>query len=105
MLLSDMVSELDDHDLLAYVAGMSPYQDCRIAAIERLVGQSQALLEVANKSKFKDSRELVLEKLKTDVEALKSISRLSRYRDTRKKAHSLVSKPDVFEAELTRILG
>ncbi len=105
MLLSDMVSELDDPDLLCDVAALSPYQDCRSAAIERLVGQSQALLQVANKSKFKDSRELALQKLKTDIEALKSVSKLSKYRDTRKKAHSLVSKPDVFHAELARILG
>ncbi len=105
MLLSDMVSELDDPDLLADVASMSPYQDCRAAAIERLIGQSQALLLVANRSRFKDSRELALQKLKADVDALKSVSKLSRYRDTRKKAHSLVSKPDVFQGELARILG
>ncbi len=105
MLLSDMVSELDDPDLLTDVASMSPYQDCRSAAIERLVGQSQALLQVANRSRFRDSRELALQKLKTDVDALKSVSKLSRYRDTRKKAHSLVSKPEVFQSELARILG
>jgi hypothetical protein len=105
MLLSDMVSELDDADLLADVASLSPYPDCRSAAIERLVGRSSALLQVANKSRFRDSRELALQKLRTDVEALKSVSRLSKYRDTRKKAHSLVSKPEVFAAELTRILG
>ncbi|MFN7991257.1 MAG: hypothetical protein U0R44_03815 [Candidatus Micrarchaeia archaeon] len=105
MLLSDMVGELDDADLLADVASLSPYQDCRAAAIERLVGQSSALLNVANKSRFKDSRELALQKLRTDVEALKTVSRLSKYRDTRKKAHSLVARPEVFEAELSRILG
>ncbi len=105
MLLSDMVSELDDADLLADVASMSPYHDCRSAAIERLAGQSQALLQVANRSRFRDSRELALQKLKTDVEALKSVSKLSRYRDTRKKAHSLVSRPEVFQGELARILG
>src|SRR5262249_20447232 len=55
MLLSDMVADLDDTDLLSDVAALSPYQDCRAAAIERLVGQSRALLEVANKSRFKDS--------------------------------------------------
>jgi hypothetical protein len=105
MLLSDMVSELDDSEILAEVAMLSPYPDCRSAAIERLVGQSTALLSVASKSKFKDSREMALQKLKTDVSALKSVSKLSKYKDTRKKAHSLVSRPEVFEAELTRILG
>lgn len=105
MLLSDMVADLDDYQLLSEVASMSPYPDCRSAAIERLVGQSSALLSVATGSKYRDSRELALQKLRTDVEALKSVSKLSKYSDTRKKAHSLVSKPEVFTAELTRILG
>jgi hypothetical protein len=105
MLLSDMVADLDDADVLSEVAMLSPYPDCRSAAVERLIGQSNALLSVASKSKFKDSRELALHKLKGDVNALKSVSRLSKYSDTRKKAHSMVAKPDVFESELTRILG
>jgi hypothetical protein len=105
MLLSDMVADLDDSEMLSEVAMLSPYPDCRSAAVERLVGQSSALLSVASKSKFKDSRELALLKLKGDVESLKSVSKLSKYSDTRKKAHSMVAKPDVFESELTRILG
>ncbi|MEW6722009.1 MAG: hypothetical protein AB1324_01995 [Candidatus Micrarchaeota archaeon] len=105
MLLSDMVAEIDEPEILAEVATMSPYPDCRAAAIERLVGSSAALLSVANKSRFRDSRELAIQKLRTDVESLKVVSRLSKYRDTRKKAHSLVSKPEVFQSELSRILG
>jgi hypothetical protein len=105
MLLSDMVSDIDDSEILSDVAMLSPYPDCRAAAIERLVGQSASLLEVANKSKFRDARELALNKLKSDVQALKSVSKLSKYKDTRKKAHSMVSKPDVFASELARILG
>jgi len=105
MLLSDMVADLDDAEVLSEVAMLSPYPDCRSAAVERLVGQSNALLSVASKSKFKDSRELALHKLKGDVDTLKSVSKLSKYSDTRKKAHSMVAKPDVFEAELARILG
>lgn len=105
MLLSDIVNELDDPDMLAEVAIFSPYEDCRSLAVERLVGQSSALLSVATKSRFKDARELALEKLEGDVEALKSVSRLSKHRGTRKKAHNLVSKPEVFQKELGRILG
>lgn len=105
MLLSDMVADLDDAEVLSEVAMLSPYPDCRSAAVERLVGQSNALLSVASKSKFKDSRELALHKLKGDVDALKSVSKLSKYSDTRKKAHTMVSKPEVFESELARILG
>jgi hypothetical protein len=105
MLLSDMVPELQDAEILADVAVMSPYQDCRIAAIERLAGESNSLLSVASKSRFKDSRDQALHMLRSDIEALKSVSKLSRYHDTRKKAHSMVSKPDVFQNELARILG
>lgn len=105
MLLSDMVAELDDPEILSDVAMLSPYPDCRIAAVERLVGQSNALQAVASRSKFRDARDQALDKLKDDTEALKSVSRLSRYVDTRKKAHKLVSHPDVFQSELTRILG
>jgi len=105
MLLSDMVPELQDSDILAEVAILSPYEDCRAAAIRRLTGQSTALLSVASKSRFKDARDMALQMLKSDIEALKSVSKLSRYRDTRKKAHSMVSRPEVFENELTRILG
>jgi hypothetical protein len=105
MLLSDMVSDIDDSEILSDVAMLSPYPDCRAAAVERLVGQSNSLLEIANKAKFKDSRELALSKLKSDVQALKSVSKLSKYKDTRKKAHSMVSKPEVFASELARILG
>ncbi|MCI0503406.1 hypothetical protein L0Y65_01705 [Candidatus Micrarchaeota archaeon] len=105
MLLSDMVADLDDSEVLSDVAMLSPYPDCRSAAVERLVGQSNALLSVASKSKFKDSRELALVKLKGDVDALKSVSKLSKYSDTRKKAHSMVAKPEVFASELARILG
>lgn len=105
MLLSDMVNDLDDPEILSEVAMMSPYPDCRSAAVERLVGRSSALLEVANKSRFRDARDLALNKLRTDVQALKSVSRLSKYRDTRKKAHGMVSKPEVFASELSRILG
>jgi hypothetical protein len=105
MLLSDMVPELQDSEILADVAVMSPYQDCRIAAIERLAGQSNSLLSVASKSRFKDSRNQALSMLKSDIETLKSVSKLSKYQDTRKKAHSMVAKPEVFESELARILG
>jgi hypothetical protein len=105
MLLSDMVANLDDAEVLSEVAMLSPYPDCRSAAVERLVGQSNALLSVASKSRFRDSRELALTKLKGDVDALKSVSKLSRYSDTRKKAHSMVAKPEVFASELARILG
>ena len=105
MLLSDMVPELQDAEILIDVAIQSPYQDCRVAAIERLAGQSTALLSVATRSRFKDSRDSALVLLKNDIEALKSASKLSRYQDTRKKAHSMVSKPEVFQGELARILG
>jgi adenylylsulfate kinase-like enzyme len=105
MLLSDMVPNVEDRTILADIAIMSPYQDCRAAAIERLVGHSSALLEVANKGKYKDSRDSALEKLKGDTGALKSVSRLSNYKDTRKKAHKMVSDPEVFHAELSKILG
>jgi len=105
MLLSDMVPELQDAEILSDVAVMSPYKDCRSAAIERLAGQSNSLLNVASKSRFKESRDMALNLLKSDVEALKSASKLSRYHDTRKKAHAMVSKPDVFQNELERILG
>jgi len=105
MLLSDAVSHLDDADLLADVAILSPYGDCRTAAIERLVGQSAALLSVASKSKFKDARSLALQKLKDDVSALKSVVRLSKYSDTRMQAHKIVANPEVFQSELSRILG
>ena len=105
MLLSDMVPELQDSEILADVAIQSPYEDCRIAAIERLAGQSNALLNVASKSRFRDSRDLALQLLKNDIGALKSASKLSRYNDTRKKAHAMVSKPEVFAGELARILG
>jgi hypothetical protein len=105
MLLSDKVADISDAEILSDVATMSPYPDCRMAAIERLVGQSSALHSVATKSRFRDSRELALAKLKGDVETLKSISRLSKYSDTRRKAHGMVAKPDVFASELARILG
>jgi hypothetical protein len=105
MLLSDIVYELDDPDMLTEVAMLSPYEDCRAVAVERLVGQSSALLSVANKSKFKDAREQAIDKLKDDVESLKSVSRLSKYQDTRKRAHKLVSDPENFASELHRILG
>ncbi|VVC04028.1 Uncharacterised protein [Candidatus Bilamarchaeum dharawalense] len=105
MLLSDMVANVDDSGVLADVAILSPYQDCRAAAVDKLVGHSAALLDVANKGKFKDSRDLAVDKLKGDVSALKSVSRLSKYSDTRKKAHKLVSHPEVFASELTKILG
>jgi hypothetical protein len=105
MLLSDMVPELQDPEILADVAIQSPYQDCRIAAIERLAGQSTSLLSIASKSRFKDSRESALLMLRNDIEALKTVSKLSRYQDTRKKAHAMVSKPETFQGELARILG
>jgi hypothetical protein len=105
MLLSDSVAHLDDADLLADVATLSPYGDCRSAAIERLVGQSSALLSVASKSRFKDARSLALDKLKGDVAALKNVVRLSKYSDTRMQAHRIVANPEVFQSELSRILG
>jgi len=105
MLLSDMVAQLDDSEILSDVAMLSPYPDCRSAAIERLVGQSNALVSVANRSRFKDAREQALNKLKCDTEACKTVSKLSKYSDTRKKAHSHVSNTKVFESELARILG
>jgi hypothetical protein len=105
MLLSDSVAHLDDADLLADVATLSPYGDCRLAAIARLAGQSAALLSIASKSKFRDARSLALEKLKDDVPALKNVIRLSKYRDTRQQAHRIVSNPEVFQSELSRILG
>ena len=105
MLLSDMVADLDDPEILSEVAMLSPYPDCRSAAVERLVGRSSALLEVANKSRFRDARDMALGKLRTDVQALKNVSKLSRYRDTRKKAHGMVARPEVFASELSRILG
>ncbi len=105
MLLSDAVAHLDDADLLADVAILSPYRDCRSTAIERLVGQSAALLSVASKSRFRDARMLALDKLKGDVPALKSVIRLSKYSDTRMQAHRIVANPEVFESELARILG
>jgi hypothetical protein len=105
MLLSDAVAHLDDADLLADVAIMSPYGDCRSAAIERLVGQSAALLSVASKSRFKDARSRALDKLKGDVPALKNLVRLSKYSDTRMQAHKMVANPEVFQSELSRILG
>lgn len=105
MLLSDAVPHLEDADLLADVAIMSPYSDCRSAAIERLVGQSAALLSVASKSRFREARTMAVEKLRADVPALKSVIRLSKYNDTRMQAHRIVAKPDVFQAELEKILG
>ncbi|MBU0532774.1 hypothetical protein KKB44_04750 [Candidatus Micrarchaeota archaeon] len=105
MLLSDIVEDIDDPEMLAEVAILSPYEDCRSAAIERINEQSSALLAIAIKSKFKDARDLALDKLKGDVEALKSASKLSRYNDTRKKAHGIVSRPEVFHKELSKILG
>lgn len=105
MLLSDMVNDIDDPEILSEVAIHSPYPDCRSAAVERLVGRSSSLLEVANKSHFRDARDLALGKLQSDVQALKNVSKLSKYRDTRKKAHGMVARPDVFASELTRILG
>ncbi|MFH1784840.1 MAG: hypothetical protein ABH842_00265 [Candidatus Micrarchaeota archaeon] len=105
MLLSDMVPSIKDMEVLTDVAILSPYEDCRVAAIERLVGHSAALLEIAKKGKYRDSRDLALEKLKSDSSALKSVSRLSQYSDTRKKAHRLMSNPKVFHSELTKILG
>jgi hypothetical protein len=105
MLLSDMVPELQDPEILADVAIQSPYQDCRAAAIGRLAGQSTALLSIATRSRFRDSRESALHMLRSDIEALKSVSKLSRYQDTRKKAHGMVAKPETFQGELARILG
>ena len=105
MLLSDIVYEIEDPDMLTEVAMLSPYEECRSVAVERLVGQSSALLSIATKSKFNDSREQALEKLKGDPESLKSVSRLSKYHNTRKKAHSIVSNPEIFAGELARILG
>jgi len=105
MLLSDLVSTLDDPDILADVAISSPYDDCRAVAIERLVGQSNALLSVASKSKYKGTRSEALERLKGDSESLKSVLKLSRYQDTRLQAHKMVCHPETFKAELSRILG
>ena len=105
MLLSDIVYDIDDPEMLSEVAILSPYEDCRAVAVERLVGQSSALLSVANTAKYKNSRELAIEKLKDDAESLKSVSKLSKYQDTRKKAHSLVSNPDAFQEQLSKILG
>jgi len=105
MLLSDLVPKLDDAEILADVAILSPYQDCRTAAVERLSGQGTALASVAMKSKFKDSREVALVMLKGDVDSLKSVARLSKYQSTRKKAHEMIARPEVFGAELGRILG
>lgn len=105
MLLSDVVSELDDPEMLAEVAIMSPYEDCRSSAVERLVGQSSALLSIATRSKFKDARDLAVDKLEGDTESLKTVSKLAKYRDTRVKAHKRVSDPEVFQGELKRILG
>ncbi|MBD3210869.1 hypothetical protein GF318_05805 [Candidatus Micrarchaeota archaeon] len=105
MLLSDVVEELDDAEMLTEIAILSPYEDCRAAAMERIAKKSAALLAVASRSKYKDSRETALEKLKKDPDALKTISKLSRYKDTRKRAHSIVSSPEVFRKELSKILG
>jgi len=105
MLLSDLVPKLDDAEILADVAIHSPYQDCRTVAIERLAGHSTALASVAMKSRFRDSREAALGMLKSDVDSLKSVARLSKYHGTRKKAHAMVAKPEVFGAELGKILG
>lgn len=105
MMLSDMVLTLNDPDLIAEVAMMSPYRDCRSAAIEKLVGQSGALLTVASKSKFRDTRSLAIQKLKGDPSALKNLVKLAKYSDTRAQAHKMVSSPEVFKSELERILG
>ena len=105
MLLSDIVYDIEDPEMLSEVAILSPYEDCREVAIERLVGQSSALLSVATKAKYKDSRERAVDKLKDDADSLKCISKLSRYQDTRKKAHAIVSSPEAFKQQLARILG
>jgi hypothetical protein len=105
MLLSDVVPEIDDHEMLAEIAILSPYEDCRAIAVERIADKSPALLSVATRSRFRDARDLALEKLRKDADALRSVSKLSKYRGTRKKAHDLLSKPDVFQKELSKILG
>lgn len=105
MLLSDMVENLDDSDALVDVATQSPYEDCRAAAVERLVGMSSSLLSVATKSKYKATRNLAITKLKKDPETLKSVFKLSKYQDTRTMAHKIVSSSDVFKTELEKILG
>ncbi len=105
MLLSDMVPNLDDPELLVDVASLSPYEDCRCAAVDRLVGMSSALLSVASKSKYRDTRNLAVTKLKGDVDSLTSVMKLSKYQDTRVHAHKLASTPEAFELQLTKILG
>ena len=105
MLLSDMVGSIDEPELLAEVATASPYEDCRAAAIERLVGVSSALLSVASKSKYKDARDLAVDKLKSDVDTLKDVMRMSKYKDTRAAAHKIVSNPATFQHHLSKILG
>jgi hypothetical protein len=105
MLLSDIVEELDDPEMLTEIAIMSPYEDCRAAALERVAKKGNALLSVATRSKYRDSRDRAVELLKRDADALKSVAKLSRYSNTRKKAHDIVSQPAVFQKELAKILG
>jgi hypothetical protein len=105
MLLSDMVSGIEEPELLVEVATASPYEDCRAAAVERLVGISSALLSIASKSKYKDARDMAVDKLRADVDALKDVIRLSKYKDTRMQAHKIVSNPETFQQHLSKILG
>jgi len=59
----------------------------------------------ASKSKYRSARRMALSKLHGDVDALKNLAKLSKYKDTREGAHRIISTPEVFKEELTRILG
>ncbi len=105
MLISEIVGEIDDANLLAEIAVLSPDRDSRRAALNKLSADPAALAEVARRSRFRDTRDSALGRLSGDSASLRHIRRSSGYRDTRRRAHSLACGKDVLRKTLEALLG
>ncbi len=105
MLISEIVGEIDDLNMLSDIAILSPDREGRMAAVAKLSADPQALMEVARRSQFRDTRDSALRRLAGDGERLRKISRSACYPDTRRKAHRLSCGKEVLRKTLEGILG
>ncbi len=105
MLISEMVGEIDDANLLAEIAVRSPDRDSRLSALNKLSADPAALADVARRSRYRDTRDSALARLSGDGALLRKVRLSSSYGDTRRKAHRLACGKDVLRRTLEALLG
>ncbi len=105
MLLSELVGEIDDANLLSEIAVLSPDRGSRAAAISKLSADPHSLAEVARRSRYSDTRDSALARISRDGASLRKVARSSAYHGTRGKAHRLACGREVLRRTLERLLG